>query len=88
MSAVLENFPGAQRALKRAEWMARRRESPLVEPLDLLAALTVESESRAAELLMEFGVEISGLEAMKDLPPDVRAAVRDAAQRALRHYLD
>ena len=32
---------------------------PIVEPLDLLAALAAESESRAAELLVEFGVELA-----------------------------
>ena len=67
---------GAERALKRAEAVARRREAELVEPLDLLAALTLETESRAAELMAEFGVEAAriwialGLEAMEIVPSD------------------
>ena len=52
---------GAERALTRAEWLARRRGADLVEPLDLLAALTVEVESRAVEMLIEFGAEIDRL---------------------------
>jgi thiamine-phosphate pyrophosphorylase len=47
---------GAERALQRADVVARRRGAALVEPLDLLAALALEVESRAAELLAEFGV--------------------------------
>jgi thiamine-phosphate pyrophosphorylase len=54
---------GAERALKRAQWLARRRDSAVVEPVDLLAALVAETESRAAELLAEFGVESSQLAA-------------------------
>jgi thiamine-phosphate pyrophosphorylase len=50
---------GAERALMRAESVARRRGGTLVEPLDLLAALAHEVESRAAELLAEFGVPTS-----------------------------
>ncbi len=67
---------GAERALKRAEAVARRREAELVEPLDLLAALTLETESRAAELMAEFGVEAAriwtalGLEALEIVASD------------------
>src|SRR2546423_1244134 len=57
---------GAERALARAEWLARRRGAAGVEPLDLLAALTVETESRAVEWLVEFGVETSRLRAALD----------------------
>ncbi len=48
---------GAERTLNRAGRLARRRGASAIEPLDLLASLAAESESRAAELLMEFGVE-------------------------------
>ena len=41
--------------------LAKRRDALVVEPLDLLAALAAESESRAAELLVEFGVEMDRL---------------------------
>jgi thiamine-phosphate pyrophosphorylase len=59
---MLESFTaGAERALARAESVARRRGARSVEPLDLLAALTLETESRAAELMAEFGVESSRL---------------------------
>ncbi len=51
----------AGRAMKRAELLARRQNSLSVEPLDLLAALAAESESRAAELLIELGVEMDQL---------------------------
>ncbi|MGP0064436.1 MAG: thiamine phosphate synthase [Isosphaeraceae bacterium] len=59
---MFESFTaGAERALARAESMARRRGAESVEPLDLLAALTLETESRAAELMIEYGVEASRL---------------------------
>jgi thiamine-phosphate pyrophosphorylase len=48
---------GAERTLIRADRLARRRGSTSIEPLDLLASLAAEAESRAAELLMAFGVE-------------------------------
>lgn len=55
---MLESFTaGAQRALDRAQARARRREAAAVEPADLLAALVDEAESRAAELLAEFGLD-------------------------------
>jgi thiamine-phosphate pyrophosphorylase len=51
----------AGRALKRAEALARRQRRTTVGPLDLLAALAAESESRASELLVELGVETESL---------------------------
>jgi thiamine-phosphate pyrophosphorylase len=47
---------GAQRALDRAQARARQRGATIVETVDLLAALSDESESRAAELMSEFGL--------------------------------
>jgi thiamine-phosphate pyrophosphorylase len=47
----------AERVLKRAGLLARRREGVLVEPVDLLAALVLESDCQASELLNEFGVD-------------------------------
>ncbi|MGC8639743.1 MAG: thiamine phosphate synthase, partial [Isosphaeraceae bacterium] len=49
--------PGAQRALERAELRALARGGDAVEPTDLLAALVDEAESRAAELLAQFGLD-------------------------------
>jgi thiamine-phosphate pyrophosphorylase len=55
---MIESYTAsAGRTLIRADRLARRRGSTAVEPLDLLASLSAEPESRAAELLMEFGVE-------------------------------
>ncbi len=48
---------GAIRVLDRAMLRAQQRSSTVVEPIDLLAALADESESRAAELLTEHGLE-------------------------------
>jgi thiamine-phosphate pyrophosphorylase len=48
---------GARRAVERAQVRAWRRGAVAVEPLDLLAALVDEAESRAAELLAEFGLD-------------------------------
>jgi thiamine-phosphate pyrophosphorylase len=48
--------PGAQRALEGAQSRARLRGGTAVEPLDLLAALVDEAESRAAELMLRFGL--------------------------------
>ncbi|AGA28951.1 thiamine phosphate synthase [Singulisphaera acidiphila] len=50
---------GAIRALERAEKRARHRDAEAVEPTDLLAALVDEPESRAAEILAQFGLEPS-----------------------------
>ena len=49
--------PGAQRALDRAQVRARARGGSSVEPVDLLAALVDEAESRAAELMTLFGLD-------------------------------
>jgi thiamine-phosphate pyrophosphorylase len=58
----LESFTAsAARALKRAELLAKRQNASAIEPFDLLAALVVESESRACELLIELGVELDQL---------------------------
>ncbi len=65
--------PGAQRALDRAQARARLRGGATVEPLDLLAALVDEPESRAADLLARFGLEpegfLSALETWSGLDP-------------------
>src|SRR5438045_1568592 len=55
---------GARRALDRAQARARRRGASAVEPIDLLAALVAEAESRAAELLAEFGLDAAGAGAL------------------------
>src|SRR5262249_17684690 len=57
---------GAARTLRRADSLARRRGARAIEPLDLLASLAAESESRAALLLAEFGVETDRLWASFD----------------------
>lgn len=55
---MIESFTaGARRALERAQARARQRGAEAVEPGDLLAALVDEPESRAAELLAEFGLD-------------------------------
>ncbi len=51
----------ARRVLERADLLARLRDAAMVEPLDLLAALVLESDSQASELLAEFGVETARL---------------------------
>jgi thiamine-phosphate pyrophosphorylase len=62
MGVIFETFTaGAVRALERADELARRRSGSLVEPLDLLSALAVESESRAVDLMREFGVDVAQL---------------------------
>ncbi len=48
--------PGATRALARAGRRARARGGSVIEVFDLLAALADESESRAAEMLIELGL--------------------------------
>src|SRR5262249_32446006 len=67
---------GAERALTRAAELARRRGAAPVQPPDLLAALTLEAESRAMEFLIQFGAEISGLRAALGL--DAEASLREA----------
>ena len=55
---MFESFTaGALRALRRAEARSRARSGTSVELADLAAALADESESRAAGLLAEFGLE-------------------------------
>jgi thiamine-phosphate pyrophosphorylase len=65
----------ADRALKRADRLARQRSAAVIEPLDLLAALVAESECRAAELLADFGVDTEKLWA--ELGPAALAFVGD-----------
>lgn len=55
---------GALRALERAHVRARHRGAEAVEPADLLAALLDESESRAAALLFEFGLDPDRVEVL------------------------
>ncbi len=57
---------GAERALRRAAAVAGRRGASLVEPMDLLAALALETDSRAAELMEEFGVSTARLRQVMD----------------------
>ncbi|MDG3005202.1 thiamine phosphate synthase [Paludisphaera mucosa] len=57
--------PGARRAMDRAASRARSRGAAAVEPADLLAALLDEPESRASELVAEYGMA----------PQDVREAL-------------
>lgn len=52
---------GALRVIRRAELRARRRDAKHVEPVDLVAALAEETESRASALLIEFGLESAAL---------------------------
>jgi thiamine-phosphate pyrophosphorylase len=55
---MLESFTaGALRAIRRSEARARSRGASLVEPEDLITALVDESESHAATLLREFGLD-------------------------------
>lgn len=61
---------GAARAVQAAAALAANRGSGLVEPLDLLAALLHESESRAAVLLHSLGFD------QAKLPPAVAAIFR------------
>ena len=55
---MLESYTaGATRAIHRAELRAQRRGASFVEPVDILAALADEPESRASAWLAEFGLE-------------------------------
>ena len=72
---MFESFTaGALRAIRRAEARARERSGVSVEPIDIMAGLADEAESRAAVLLIEFGLdprrllEALGLEV--EAPPD------------------
>lgn len=63
--------PGALRAMDRAAARALARGAEAIEPADLIAALVDEVESRAAELVAEFGLEPVGVrEALGVLPLD------------------
>ena len=81
---MLESFTaGAGRTLRRADRLARRRGAKTVEPLDLLASLAAESESRAALLLAELGVESDQLWAAFDREiVDLRAELEETEQGA------
>ena len=72
---------GAQRALDRAAARALRRGSPAVEPIDLLAALADEPESRAGQLLAGGGLDIAALARRLGIeaePPDDGAGPEEA----------
>ena len=59
---IFESFTAsAERAMMRADLLAKNRGASSIEPLDVLAALAAEPESRASELLVELGVEIDRL---------------------------
>ncbi len=82
---MLESFTaGALRALGRAETRARRRGSPLVEPVDLLTALAEEAESRAALLLAEHGLDPDRLLAVLGADPSSPAGEVDGEPAADR----
>ncbi len=67
---MFESFTaGAHRALERARARARRRGVQTAEPMDLLAALADEPESRGAVLLAEYGLLAETLlEALAEQP--------------------
>ena len=71
----------AGRALKRANLLAKSQNASVVEPLDLLAALAAESESRACELLVELGLEMDRLWA--GLGSEISAALAESEQAEL-----
>lgn len=91
---------GARRALDRAAARAAARGAARIEPIDLLAALADEEESRAALLLADHGITPAALGRAPaasppdepaapphDPPPhaaDLRAALADAAAHARR----
>jgi thiamine-phosphate pyrophosphorylase len=86
---VLESFtPGAERALLRAAARAQDRGSGAVEPVDLAAALGDETESRAALLLTEFGVDPAALLHALGLAPWPFGAPEPDAATALPHSSD
>ena len=64
--------------MRRADRLAQTAGAAAVEPLDLLASLAAESESRAAELLVEFGVETDRLWAALD--PRFRISWRNSRE--------
>jgi thiamine-phosphate pyrophosphorylase len=63
--------------MKRADRWARSRGSCQIEPVDILTALVLEPESRATELLLEFGVEMNRLWA--ELGPAAPAVAQEFA---------
>lgn len=79
---MAESFTeGACRALERAQVRARYRNGSSVEPADLLAALIDDTESRAATVLAEFGLDrahIATVLGSADYAPDL--AVPDASE--------
>ena len=79
---MIESFTaGALRALERAGARALRRGATAVEPADLLAALADEPESRAAELLAEFGLDPLRVGHALGLAACVRGGARGARGR-------
>ncbi len=60
--------PGARRAMDRAGARALSRGADAVGPEDLLAGLVDEPESRAAELVAEFGLDPQGVREALGLP--------------------
>jgi thiamine-phosphate pyrophosphorylase len=80
--------PGARRAMNRAAARARARGAAAVEPTDLLAALMDEPESRAAELVAEFGLGPDGVQKALGVAPleiadeGLHAAGDEAAPRS------
>jgi thiamine-phosphate pyrophosphorylase len=79
---LFESFTAsAERAMKRAELLARRQNASTVGPLDLLAALASESDSRASELLVELGVEFDRLWA--GLAPGLTQPLEESAESGL-----
>lgn len=71
---------GASRALRKAAARAIDRQSPAVEPIDLLAGLVDDAESRAAALLTEIGVESERLLAELGVKPVANAAASEAEE--------
>ncbi len=85
---MLESYTaGASRVLSQSQARARARAALAVEPADLFAALADESESRAALLLAEFGLDPAALRAALGAP-DVLDANDDEAPQPLPHSLD
>jgi len=99
---MLQSFTaGALRAIRGSETRARVRGSSRVEPNDLVAALVDETESHAAVLLHEFGLDPTRLfEAIgqtqtppsddavnEPIPhsPEFRSLLNDATQQARSH---
>lgn len=77
---MLESFTaGALRALDRAQHRARCRGAMLIEPIDLLAALAEEPESRAALLMAEHGLDPEQLLDELGQPPEPAATPMDGA---------